>query len=97
MRAAGSSSNTTMSDLRFNNYWLDGGGNNSTGFALLPGGFYNDNSRRYENLLGEAYLWGVNTASPSQPKVFWADCHCYMWQVDDSTPNRGCSIRCIKD
>ncbi len=97
MRAAGSSSNTTMSDLRFNNYWLDGGGNNSTGFALLPGGFYNDNSSRYENLLGEAYLWGVNTASPNQPKVFWADCHCYMWQVDDSTPNRGCSIRCVRD
>lgn len=86
-----------ISDLRSTDYWLDGGGNNSTNFNLLPGGFYNDNTARYENILGEAYLWSVNSANPSQPKVFWADCHCYMWQVGDPSANMGASVRCVKD
>ncbi len=86
-----------ISDLRSTDYWLDGGGNNSTNFNLLPGGFYNDNTARYENILGEAYLWSVNSADPSQPKVFWADCHCYMWQVGDPSANMGASVRCVKD
>ena len=86
-----------ISDLRSTDYWLDGGGNNSTNFNLLPGGFYNDNTARYENILGEAYLWSVNSANPSQPKVFWADCHCYMWQVGNPSANMGASVRCVKD
>ena len=86
-----------IADIRSTDYWLDGGGNNSTNFNLLPGGCYNDNTARYENILGEAYLWSVNSANPSQPKVFWADCHCYMWQVGDPSANMGCSVRCVKD
>ena len=97
MSIAGANTTTDMKDLRYNNYWLDGGGNNSTGFALLPGGFYNDNTGRYEDLLGAAYLWSVNSVNVNEPKVFWADCHCYMWHVNDATINSGCSIRCIKD
>lgn len=94
---AGLHGTNEISDLRYHGYWLDGGGNNSTNFSLLPGGCYNDNTARYENLLGNAYLWSVNSADPNQPKVFWADCHCYMWQVDQTSPNMGCSVRCVKD
>ena len=97
MDIAGSNSATDMYDLRYNQYWLDGGGNNSTNYSLLPGGCYNDNTGRYENLLGNAYLWGVNPASPSQPRAYWADCKCYMWQVSDTTNGMGHSVRCIKD
>ena len=86
-----------ISDIRSTDYWLDGGGNNSTNFNLLPGGCYNDNTARYENILGEAYLWSVNSSNPNQPKVFWADCKCYMWQVGDPSANMGCSVRCVKD
>jgi len=94
---AGLNGTNEISDLRYNGYWLDGGGNNSTNFSLLPGGCYNDNTARYENLLGNAYLWSVNSADPNQPKVFWADCHCYMWQVGNPSANMGCSVRCVKD
>ena len=97
MDIAGPGSATDMYDLRYNQYWLDGSGNNSTNYSLLPGGCYNDNTGRYENLLGNAYLWGVNPASPSQPRVYWADCKCYMWQVNDNTNGMGYSVRCIKD
>jgi len=94
---AGLNGTNEISDLRYHGYWLDGGGNNSTNFSLLPGGCYNDNTARYENLLGNAYLWSVNSADPNQPKVFWADCHCYMWQVGNPSANMGCSVRCVKD
>ena len=97
MSTAGSNTATDMFDLRYNNYWLDGGGNNSTNFSLLPGGCYNENAGRYENLIGNAYLWGVNAANQSQPRVYWADCKCYMWQVNDVTGGMGYSVRCIKD
>ncbi len=97
MRVAGNGGEYDMFELRYHGYWLDGGGNNSTDFSLLPGGCYNDNTARYENILGNAYLWSVNTADPSQPKMFWADCKCYMWQVDQTSPNMGCSVRCVKD
>ena len=97
MSIAGYNTPTDMFDLRYNNYWLDGGGSNSTNYSLLPGGCYNDNTGRYENLLGNAYLWGVNSANPSQPRVYWADCKCYMWQVNDTTEGMGYSVRCIKD
>ena len=97
MDIAGPGSATDMFDLRYNQYWLDGGGNNSTNYSMLPGGCYNDNTGRYENLLGNAYFWGVNTTNPSQPRVYWADCKCYMWQVNDTTPTMGYSVRCIKD
>lgn len=97
MDIAGSNSATDMYDLRYNQYWLDGGGNNSTNYSLLPGGCYNENAGRYENLIGNAYLWGVNAANPTQPRVYWADCKCYMWQVNDVTGGMGYSVRCIKD
>jgi len=97
VRVAGNNGEYDISDLRYHGYWLDGGGNNSTDFSLLPGGCYNDNTARYENILGNAYLWSVNSSNPNQPKVFWADCKCYMWQVDETSPNMGCSVRCIKD
>jgi len=97
MNIAGTSTVTDMFDLRYNHYWLDGGGNNSTDYSLLPGGCYNENAGRYENLIGNAYLWGVNTANPTQPRVYWADCKCYMWQVNDVTGGMGYSVRCIKD
>lgn len=97
MNIAGTSTATDMFDLRYNHYWLDGGGNNSTDYSLLPGGCYNENAGRYENLIGNAYLWGVNTANPTQPRVYWADCKCYMWQVNDVTGGMGYSVRCIKD
>ena len=97
MSIAGNNTPTDMYDLRYNNYWLDGGGSNSTNYSLLPGGCYNENTGRYENILGNAYLWGVNTTNPSQPRVYWADCKCYMWQVNDTTGGMGYSVRCIKD
>ncbi len=87
----------TMDDFRVNGMWLDGGGNNSTGMSLLPSGYYNGYYDRYENLYGEAYFWSYNDAAPSEPKTFWADCHCYMFKIVDNHARYGCSVRCVKE
>ena len=87
----------TMNNYRVNGVWLDGGGNNSTGFSMLPAGFYNGSTARYENLYGTAYFWSYNSSAPSVPKTFWADCHCYMFQIIDNNISSGCSVRCVKE
>ena len=88
--------NIDMDNLRAHDYWLDGGGNNSTDFSILPGGGYNSDKDRFENILGNAYFWSADLSS-SQPKTFMADCHCYMWQILDNSPNHGFSVRCVKE
>jgi len=86
-----------MDALRTAEYWLDGGGNNSTKFSILPGGAYNSDNERFENILGNAYFWSADLSGSTQPKSFMADCNCYMWQVLNSSPNHGYSVRCVKE
>ena len=84
-------------DLRTADQWLNNFGTNTTGFSLLPAGCYNANSDRFENLHGDAYIWGVGASAPAQPRVFWADCKCYNWQILDTTTPMGYSVRCVKE
>lgn len=86
-----------MDNLRAPEYWLDGGGNNSTNFSILPGGAYNSDKDRFENILGNAYFWSTDLTGSAQPRSFMADCNCYMWQILDSSPKHGFSVRCVKD
>ena len=86
-----------MDHMRTNTYWLDGGGDNSTDFSILPGGAYNSDKDRFENILGNAYFWTTDLTGSGQPKTFMADCHCYMWQILDNSTNHGFSVRCVKD
>lgn len=86
-----------MDALRTAEYWLDGGGNNSTKFSILPAGAYNSDNGRFENILGNAYFWTADLSGGTQPTTFMADCNCYMWQVLNSSPNNGFSVRCVKE
>lgn len=86
-----------MDNLRAPEYWLDGGGNNSTKFSILPGGAYNSDKDRFENILGNAYFWSTDLTGSAQPRAYMADCNCYMWQILDSSPKHGFSVRCVKE
>ena len=86
-----------MGNLRAPEYWLDGGGNNSTKFSILPGGAYNSDKDRFENILGNAYFWSTDLTGSAQPRAYMADCNCYMWQILDSSPKHGFSVRCVKE
>lgn len=73
-----------VSAVRSTEQWLIPG-TNTTGFDLLPGGFYNGNINRCENLLGEAYFWSVG--SNKEPVEVWSDCHCEMFLLNPGKIN----------
>lgn len=84
--------------LRSPDYWVDGGGHNSTGFSALPAGFYNGVRNRYEGLLSETYFWsteGVGSASKAEVSQIRYACDSVL-QVQMHS-GLGYSIRCIKE
>lgn len=83
--------------LRSTNLWISNPGNNATGFNMLPGGQYNPDKNRYENLLGNAYFWSAESSSETTAHAHMADCSCYMWYDFVTLKNYGFSVRCVKD
>lgn len=92
-------SNIEMDKLRKSGsqYWLDGGGNNATGFSLVGAGCYNSNTVRCENLTGNTYFWTSEEVGDNLVKAFEADCHCYTWYELSNLRTNRFSVRCVKD
>ena len=79
-------------------YWIDGGGNNSTGFTALPAGFYNGEKDRYEGMLTEAYFWSVqNTESDAVKSSYIIRYLCDSVLENEAREGGGYSVRCIKE
>ncbi len=84
--------------LKSPNFWIDGGGSNSTGFTSLPGGYYDGSTGRYLNLMGEAYYWSTTLvngewkASASRIKYI-----CDEVVTQEVRNGLGYSVRCIKE
>ena len=78
-------------------YWLDGGGNNTTQFSLVGAGFYNVSTDRCENLLGNTYFWTSEEYDETRVKSFEADCHCYRWLEIYHDKHSGFSVRCVRE
>ncbi|MBO4655467.1 MAG: hypothetical protein J5644_07980 [Bacteroidales bacterium] len=78
-------------------YWYDGGGNNTTQFSLVGAGFYNNASNRCENLLGDTYYWTSEVYDDVKVKSFTADCNCYTWIEIFHEKGSAFSVRCVKD
>lgn len=97
MALAGYSTTTNLNNCRANQYWLDGGGNNSTGLTLLPAGCYNSSTERFENILGNNYYWNAYEYDETSAKTYVADCNCYMFTITNSNKGMGYSVRCIKE
>lgn len=89
--------NMDVQTLRSTNYWLYNSGNNSTGFDLRPAGMYNSATARYENLLGNTYLWSATTISSTEAHCHMADCNCYMLMDIVNYKSNAFSVRCIKE
>ncbi|MDY6327664.1 MAG: FISUMP domain-containing protein, partial [Bacteroidales bacterium] len=84
--------------LRSPNYWVSGGGNNSTEFTWLPAGMWNGSVNRFEGLMSEGYFWATeDTGSKAKAKVIHISYACdEVMKIESSTGN-GYSVRCIKD
>ena len=79
-------------------YWLDGGGNNNTGFTALPAGYYNGARNRYEGLLSETYFWStqnVGYETLNNSSFLRHDCDVVL--MNHSHSGLGYSVRCIKE
>ncbi|MBR4918580.1 MAG: InlB B-repeat-containing protein [Bacteroidales bacterium] len=89
--------NADLHTLRSTNYWLYNNGDNSTGFDWRPSGMYNMNTQRYENLLGNAYLWSSFSTSSTEAHCHMADCNCYLIYDMITQKENAYSVRCIQD
>ena len=84
--------------LKSPHYWVDGGGDNSTGFSALPAGFFNGEKNRFEGLLSEAYFWSSRIVNGAVGEsLFLLRHHCD--DVLESLIYNGLaySVRCIKE
>jgi len=96
--------------LRYNDYWLDGGGNNETEFSALPAGFFNGWNNRFEGMGTETYFWAtefvtshIHTSGQEEEshihtsviQVLQTDCD-HVIESDDFNGS-AFSVRCIKE
>lgn len=79
-------------------YWIDGGGDNSTGFTSLPGGYYDGAIGRYLNLMGEAYYWSTRNVNGAWESAAYSTQHNCLELIEIETRSGlGYSVRCIKE
>lgn len=87
---------TDAYDLMSQNLWLKPG-TNYTGFNALPAGFYNADTERFENLLGQTLYWStvqVNRNSYRACSIFYG---CDAVTEETIAANYGLSVRCVKN
>ena len=79
-------------------YWIDGGGDNSTGFTSLPGGYYDGAIGRYLNLMGEACYWSTRNVNGLWKSAAYSIQHnCEEVIEVETRSGLGYSVRCIKE
>lgn len=88
--------NYTLADLKSQHYWLDGTGNNSSGFTWLPAGYFNDNINQFMNLYGNGYFITLTSVSTTQFESFSCGYNCPEMQREVANKMNGYSVRCIK-
>ena len=94
----GGTSIMTADGLRSPLYWMDGGGNNSTGFSALPAGYYNGARQRYERMMLETYFWATEVVQGEvQSTAYKIMYDCNEIQRIDIHSGYGISVRCIKE
>ena len=88
----------TMDQIRSTSNWLIDNGNNASGLNMQPGGFYNSNTQRCEELHGKAYFYTADYYGSSEEVVHMrAECGC--WElIFKRSPNLddAFSVRCVK-
>ena len=84
--------------LKSPNYWLDGGGDNSTGFTALPAGRYNGERHRYEGMMTETHFWSTESVvngNRVRSAVLYQDCDSV--KLSQLFDGQGYSVRCVKE
>ena len=74
--------------------WLPDNGTNSTGFTMLPGGFYNSELDRYERMYVSAYIW-IATPETAIYHACEFGAACSSLELIPGNLADGLSIRCV--
>ena len=94
----GGTSILTANGLRSPLYWLDGGGDNATGFSALPAGYYNGALQRYERMMLDTYFWATEVIHGEVHSTAYKITYdCSEVQRTDVHSGYGISVRCVKE
>jgi len=74
--------------------WMPDNGTNSTGFTMLPGGFYNSELDRYERMFVSAYIW-IATPESAVYHACEFGAACSSMELIPGNLTDGLSIRCV--
>jgi uncharacterized protein (TIGR02145 family) len=89
-------SSASTEDLMAVNIWLPDNGTNTTGFNMLPSGYYNSELDRYERKFVSAYFWIF-----TPPTAVYHACEfgaaCSTMELIPGSLNAGFSVRCVID
>ncbi|MBO4655872.1 MAG: fibrobacter succinogenes major paralogous domain-containing protein [Bacteroidales bacterium] len=77
--------------------WLIPGYDSGAGMYIVPSGFYNYETKRFENMLGSTYLWSSVRHNLSKCWVCSFLFGCNMVLKDDIEMESGASVRCVKN
>ena len=84
--------------LKTPDYWVNGGGNNSTGFSWLPAGRYNGALERFEGMLSEGYFWAAEIVNGEvHITTVITNTFCDSFTTQEAHQGLGYSVRCIKE
>ncbi len=83
-----------VQDLMSQGTWIPDNGTNSTGFDMLPGGFYNSARDRYERMYVSAYIW-IATPVTAIYHACEFGAACSSMELIPGNLSDGYSIRCV--
>lgn len=77
-------------------YWVPTGGTDDYGFSILPGGFYNAETDRYERALINAYFWTIKESGMMAISCMYGS-SCGTLVMSPDLKVNGLSVRCVMD
>ena len=85
----------TGDELRTPDYWILGGGVNSSGFTMYPAGIHDASHDRFEGLFTMTRHWFV--ATTSEPVALCTEYYCDTFVPTTLNPFDAYSVRCVKN
>lgn len=84
-----------VSELRTNYDWIDGAGNNNSGFNILPAGYYSNGL--FYNLKGNSYFITISETDETRIPVPCIHYNCPDILLQQVEKTNAYSLRCIQD
>ena len=80
--------------LMTEDYWVPTGGTDDYGFSVLPGGYYNAVTGKYERTLINSYFWTVKEAGLVAISCMFGEA-CSTMVMEPELKENGFSVRCV--